>query len=127
MKRWIAITCLALYVLTATECSQLLKIPRLFSHFTEHQKLDTNLSFFGFLYMHYTDHDLNDNDQDKDMQLPFKSHSDCSLATLKFSGCPTYHYTFKAFRIIEKTAIPSADSDFESPYLSNIWQPPKSC
>lgn len=127
VKRLIAITFLSLYILTATECSQLLKIPKLVSHFTEHQDLDRNLSFFEFLYMHYTDHDINDNDQDKDMQLPFKTHGDCAFSLLKFSDCPPYHCTFNTFRIIENIAIPSTDSDFESTYLSNIWQPPKSC
>ena len=127
MKRLIAISFLTLYILTATECSQLLKIPTLLSHYTEHQHLDKKLSFWGFLYMHYTDHDIKDNDQDRDMQLPFKSHNDCSFSVLNFSDLQTFHYTFKAYNVSKKIAITYTDSHFESIYLSQIWQPPKFC
>lgn len=51
---------------------ELFKIPDLFSHFTEHHKADKNINLFDFISMHYLGNDLNDNDQDKDMQLPFK-------------------------------------------------------
>jgi hypothetical protein len=51
---------------------QVLKFPSLISHFTEHKALNQQISFIDFLSMHYWGDDLNDNDDEKDMQLPFK-------------------------------------------------------
>lgn len=113
-------------MLTATECSQLLKIPKLVIHFKEHQNLDSNLSFFEFLYMHYTDHDINDNDQDKDMQLPFKSHSD--YASTGFVAWPAAEMLIlRTVPIVTKNYTSSSRVNFQSSFLSSIWQPPKSC
>ncbi|WP_430402683.1 hypothetical protein [Fluviicola sp.] len=54
---------------------ELFKLPQFLSHFTEHRTADKNISVFDFIFMHYVGNDLNDNDQDKDMQLPFKKVS----------------------------------------------------
>lgn len=51
---------------------ELFKLPQFLSHFTEHRALDKGISLFDFISMHYLGNDLNDDDQDKDMQLPFK-------------------------------------------------------
>lgn len=106
---------------------QLLKLPVLAEHFMEHRQLDEHLSLAGFLYMHYTDHDLNDNDQDRDMQLPFKSHDNCGFMNLQF--LPAQIET--ASLHIPPVTIPNVTiykhSDIQSSYLSAIWQPPKSC
>lgn len=51
---------------------ELFKLPQLLSHFTEHKAADQSISIFDFVSMHYWGNDLNDSDQDKDMQLPFK-------------------------------------------------------
>jgi len=49
-----------------------MKTPQLINHFIQHHQLNTNLSFVDFLEMHYFGHDLNDNDDEEDMKLPFK-------------------------------------------------------
>lgn len=55
-----------------TSIREVLKTPQLFFHFTQHQKLNANIGFLDFLDMHYLGHDLNDNDEEEDMKLPFK-------------------------------------------------------
>lgn len=55
-----------------TELHQLFKLPILFEHFAEHKERNTTVSFVDFLAMHYWGDDLDDNDDDRDMQLPFK-------------------------------------------------------
>jgi hypothetical protein len=55
-----------------TELHQLLKLPVLFEHYAEHKQRDQKVSFITFLSMHYWGNDLNDDDNDRDMQLPFK-------------------------------------------------------
>jgi hypothetical protein len=56
----------------STSFDQLLKLPVLFEHFREHQQRDQNVDLLEFLSMHYWGQDLDDNDNDRDMQLPFK-------------------------------------------------------
>ena len=54
------------------------KLPALLQHYREHHQLDNKIDMPAFLAMHYWGHDLNDNDDDKDMRLPFKK-TDCKL------------------------------------------------
>ncbi|WP_295767233.1 hypothetical protein [uncultured Mucilaginibacter sp.] len=63
---------LVLLAADTTELHQLLKLPVLFEHFAEHKERDKSVSFATFISMHYWGNDLNDNDDDRDMQLPFK-------------------------------------------------------
>lgn len=51
---------------------ELFKLPDLLNHFTEHKTADQSIDIFDFISMHYLGDDMNDTDQDKDMQLPFK-------------------------------------------------------
>ncbi|MES2810137.1 MAG: hypothetical protein V4619_16010 [Bacteroidota bacterium] len=69
---------LLLFVVTAetSELDQLAKLPILFQHFAEHQQRDSSVSLMQFLSMHYWGDDMNDNDNDRDMQLPFKKLDD---------------------------------------------------
>lgn len=60
--------------------NQLLKIPLLIEHYFDHQEENKDLTLFQFLNMHYTNPHPVDKNHEKDMQLPFKSHSDCSSA-----------------------------------------------
>jgi len=127
VKRFIAISFLLLYVFTAPELNQLLKLPMFVEHFIEHKTLDSKVSLIDFLYMHYTDHDIKDNDQDKDMQLPFKSHNDC--AAVSFLPVLTNHVGINLNLVpvvAEKTVFYTA-VNFQSSFLSSIWQPPKAC
>lgn len=55
-----------------TELHELGKLPLLFEHFSEHQELNASVTFTEFLEMHYWGDDLNDDDDSRDMQLPFK-------------------------------------------------------
>lgn len=64
---------------------ELFKLPELMTHFSEHRTLNHNIGIFEFLSMHYLGNDLNDNDQDRDMQLPFKkvsSHFSFQIASI---------------------------------------------
>jgi hypothetical protein len=52
---------------------ELLKIGFLAKHFAEHQSVNPHTGIIEFLSMHYWGKDLNDHDQQKDNQLPFKN------------------------------------------------------
>ena len=112
------------YLFSATELGELLKIPQLFVHYTEHKTQNNKISFFDFLTMHYSnDHGENDAD---DMKLPFKSHDNCSITNNQV-------FFVHSFPII---TIKSVESSLEkikackeeflfSSFQSTIWQPPK--
>ncbi len=73
MNKKAAYIFLAIYLLGATELSQLLKIPLLIEHYTEHKLDNGNLSLLSFMYMHYVGDDGDTTDEQKDQNLPFKS------------------------------------------------------
>lgn len=125
VKRFMAILLLALYLLTATEFKQLFKIPVLVQHYQEHKAHDAGLSFAGFLYMHYAGDDKNENDQDRDMQLPFKSCDGPSALNLQLIP-PSQPIVLGTVAVMYSPLVLAQPFYFNSNHLSSIWQPPKS-
>lgn len=126
MKGVVSKLLLAIYLLSATPCNQLLKLPVLVVHFHEHQHRDATTSFFSFIYHHYAINHADDGDTDRDQQLPFQSHDDCGSFQIPFYLFPTFeplvpHITFLQ---AEKPSFYS-DSHLLATYLSAIWQPPQ--
>jgi hypothetical protein len=72
MRTIIAHILLAAVLLQLLPAQQLCKVPVLFEHFYEHQQRDPGISIGRFMAMHYLGEDDNDDDTDRDMQLPFK-------------------------------------------------------
>lgn len=72
MKRFLLYIMLVLLVSESTSLYQLAKIPSLYSHFIEHKMLSPAVTFTDYLSMHYWGQDIDDDDDEKDMQLPFK-------------------------------------------------------
>ena len=129
MKKFIAITFLLLYLISTTELCQLLKLPVLVDHFSEHQSLNSNLSFLDFISMHYAQENDHDGDSEKDNKLPFKSHSCCnetiSFATLVVDE-NIFFYEFQSFKIRKKITN-CYKFLLSSIHLKAIWQPPQFC
>ena len=115
-----------MYLFSTTEAYQFLKLPIVFEHFSEHRKLDGNITFASFLAMHYLHGCPKDADYDRDMQLPFKTSASC------ISSMPQYVPLIEAISISEPAKAPqkeksyTADQFILSHYLSIIWQPPRS-
>src|SRR5689334_4749396 len=72
MKRAASIGFLTLYLLANTELLEFTRLPILFEHFAEHKQADLRITFIDFMMMHYFGHDINDFDDDRDQQLPFR-------------------------------------------------------
>lgn len=111
-------------ILDTTSFCQVYKIPLLLKHFAEHQSLNQEITFADFLSMHYLGHDLNDNDDDKDMQLPFKK---VEAHTSNFIFVPnTPVFTFKRVYLPVKAeygpAVPQIDY---STVLGSLFRPPR--
>ena len=127
MKRFGAILFLLLYLYAGTESKQLIKVLFLVDHYTEHKATTKNISFFEFLYMHYAGDDHNNNDNDRDMQLPFKSFDNSAfLSSVDLPPC-TGNPHFRVDMITELYSSDPVNAALPSSLPDSIWQPPKSC
>lgn len=126
MKASISKFLIIVYLFSATEASQLLKLPLLFSHFVEHQQKEPSMSFGEFLYHHYAAEHKDDGDAATDNKLPFKSHDQCWSFVFPISIFHTIQLSQVQTIIIEKKKILfSSSANIISAYLSTIWQPPR--
>jgi len=126
LKKILVISALFVYVLSATELHQLVKLPFLVHHYIEHNVKD-NQSMHDFLHLHYSNHHKNDNDYN-DKKLPFKSHENCVNINLSFFfvSMPS-GFSLKIFSEELKSYPLYSDNFSSSAFLSSIWQPPKAC
>jgi len=126
MRVAVSFLLLTIHLFTATELSQLFKLPVLLEHFGEHKQKDASISFGSFLYRHYfTDHS-NDGHSERDKQLPFHSHEDC--VSMKLSVCPPITFGDFALTVLpieENITFSFSDHYITFNFLSSIWQPPK--
>jgi hypothetical protein len=118
---------LFIYLCATTCLGELLKAPVLFSHFIEHQADNKAITFYTFIYQHYQDDDGNDQDNDRDSQLPFKS-ADSLNGQGNPTGVPVQLTKLRFFPFSETSTLGVMnyqEPDISSPYLSRFWQPPK--
>lgn len=121
MKRLLAISLLALYINSNTELHELMRLPLLVEHFTEHKKMVGDISFWEFLAMHYNTNVAHDAD---DNQLPFKdpAHSFTS-PTL---AIPIHKIILSDAQVISEVShVSSYKATFIASHLSDIFQPPR--
>lgn len=125
MKKHLGIIILISYLCSYTELKELLKLPLLFTHFTEHSSHDHNLSFTDFISMHYHQEHDNDGDDAADRSLPFKSHDSCVHSSSFNLYTQAASLFIKPFET-ELAQVQTQEKDFFYPSFSaNIWQPPK--
>jgi hypothetical protein len=123
LRKAITILFLSIYLLSATEISQLLKLPKLIEHVKAHQ-----LSLWDFFCIHYGQGNVIDADYNEDMKLPFKTENNTVALTSS-----AYYPLLSTVSIIvpteftEKNSYVVMEQFIQSRYLSNIWQPPKAC
>lgn len=126
LKKLAAIFFLTLYLCSTTEASQLLKLPVVFEHFREHRMEDHSISLLQFLELHYLHGSPRDKDYDRDMQLPFKTHSDCLVAIAPaFIPKSVELVAVPPIELPRQENLVMDDQVLFSAYLSRIWQPPK--
>ena len=124
MNKKAAYIFLAIYLLGATELSQLLKIPLLIEHYTEHKLDNGNLSLLSFMYMHYVGDDGDTTDEQKDQNLPFKSAHFEMQNTVVFS---VFKYELpKIFINMNRSVWPVMQSNsLSSIALGSLFRPPR--
>ncbi|MBS1682297.1 MAG: hypothetical protein JST48_11340 [Bacteroidetes bacterium] len=121
MKRILAISFLIVYINSNTEFHEMMRIPVLIEHYTEHKKNNNDISFWEFLVMHYK---TNVNHDAHDKELPFKdpAHSFTS-PTL---ALPIHKIVLKETEFVSEVSHDSTYSEtFIASHLSDIFQPPR--
>ncbi len=93
-------------MLNMVTLDQFAKLPLFFTHFIEHSKKDHSITLTDFLRMHYTGKDINDNDDEKDKQLPFKNinaqsiqHQYMPVARFEFEPLKTAYFPPKEVKM----------------------------
>lgn len=127
MKKAATIFLLSVYLLSATQLYELLKVNVLIEHFYETRQAEhRGVSFLEFLVMHYITDDGNNKDNDRDSQLPFKSHG--SLVANSIST-----FILNKAEAIVPVHVMAGKADFRnycdpfvtSNFCSQVWNPPR--
>lgn len=126
VKKFFAISFFFIYLFSTTELHQLLKLPMLFEHYTEHLEENKQITLWQFFYIHYAMDHGKDADHGKDMKLPFKSHDNC-VTGISNVYVPLFQNNsiLKPSQFLEKKTFKNKDHFLLTSFLSNIWQPPK--
>ncbi|MFN5673774.1 MAG: hypothetical protein ACK46W_01730 [Bacteroidota bacterium] len=134
MRKIVVIFLLLQIVTNNIFAEELIRMPRLFTHYFHHsnEHKDTK-DFFDFLHKHYSDHHEKDthskkhSDEDNDCQLPFKHCGGCCLNVHSsvIGFVPTILSADYTFPQIKNTGFMAQDDRIESLDICNIWQPPK--
>ena len=124
MRKWCLYIPFAVFFLSTTSLSQLFKLPVLVAHYMEHQQIDRSISILDFLSMHYWGQDINDNDQDRDMQLPFKASEQNTNAQVVV--IPSCQINIDKPPVTYKASQPViSDADLTNPALAALFRPPR--
>ena len=99
----------------------------LFQHYFEHKSLDNKITFLGYLEHHYNDVPHTDNDEERDNQLPFKTHELFASSVISPALPPSFEVIpKKVYQILPKQKILiNNDHIPNSAFAGKIWQPPK--
>jgi hypothetical protein len=82
---------------------QVLRLPLLCQHFSEHKQADDTLDVYNFLAMHYLGNDIDDKDQKKDNELPFKHTDSHSFQSIFLLGDIVGSFNFITHMISHKS------------------------
>jgi hypothetical protein len=125
MKTLGATFLLTVYLLASTEAGQLLKLPAIYHHFTEHRKTEPATGFFSFLAMHYwNDHAHHGKHSSKHQHLPFKNGRHLPVMT---TAAPAF-LPSKIAATPEPVIVinpPSCHTDLHAGTIRDIFQPPR--
>jgi hypothetical protein len=101
------------------------KLPALFAHFLEHRERDSSVGLGDFISMHYWGDDRNADDQERDMQLPYKKI--CDPASYETAPIPAGITVFeKQVRFTHETApLPMRDFRLSDPAKGCLFKPPR--
>lgn len=128
LRKTIAISFILAFLCANTEIGQLLKLPVLIQHFTEHHDHDDALeiSFADFIDFHYNnDKQHSDTDEhDNHQNLPFKTINTNVNTILAFESQTEFSFR-KPNIIFPNRTVPFSRVFYISNVFASIWLPPK--
>lgn len=122
-NRGLAIILLAIVTINGLPLEHFLKIPVLVVHYFEHQQRGTAISVIEYLSMHYWGQDINDNDQERDMELPFKK-VDISQSITGLFFHQSSQFNFNDFPSKQQYTVTNSE-DHSSQHLGSLFKPPR--
>lgn len=124
MRKLFSYIIITIFFFGTTGLSQLFKLPVLIAHFMEHRERDNGIDMLDFLSMHYWGQDLNDNDEDRDMQLPFKNVEQNLIAQVIIS--PVQQISIAKPELPVRSVQPvNSDEHHIDPALNSLFRPPR--
>jgi hypothetical protein len=125
VKRYVSVFLLLVFLFSAANMHELLKTGILIDHFNETKKADHSVSFIHFLVMHYITDDSNANDDDRDMQLPFKSpYSFAANFAQVFLPCQDCSGP-SSLPMNETVTLLPVQLHFPTGCNASVWRPPQ--
>ncbi|UEG50708.1 hypothetical protein LK994_04375 [Ferruginibacter lapsinanis] len=118
---------IAIYLVSANPCKELMKLPLLVAHFYDHKEEDNKTKLIAFLIQHYYTENGTDNDANEDNKLPFKSVENITSAPVYLLPAFQSSIFFTAIQVKDMGFFIRNDSFIHSQYLAAIWQPPRYC
>jgi len=105
--------------------NQFSKLPLLVAHFVDHWERDHNIGLGDFLDMHYFGHDINDHDDTKDQELPFKSFSLSSIQVFTLPECGLNIVIQPDFILSVDKPVIAGDQFGLTQVMASLFRPPR--
>ena len=110
-------------MLNIVSLNQFSHFPVILVHYAQHVDRDSDLSMSDFLSMHYWGNDMNDNDEQQDKQLPFKSLSTSTMLVFTHPGNVTISFNAYESRLV-RSISQFRNVFFSRNALSSLLRPP---
>lgn len=126
MQKFWSISFIFIFMCANTSFGEVLKLPVLFEHYTEHAQEDSDISFFDFLAKHYGEqinHQHNDKHHDHE-NLPFKT-TNVHFAHVVSLEPPLMFMANNVLVYTRNSNIIYHQQEFTNTIINNIWQPPR--
>lgn len=125
MKKVFALFLLLLHLVSSTQLTEVAKIPVLFEHFSEHQSINPQITFFEFVIDHYNNTPHTDNDEERDNQLPFKTINQSTPHFVAITPNKSQSISKIAYTLAKSHNGLYIDPFIPSSFTEKVWQPPK--
>jgi hypothetical protein len=105
--------------------NQFSKLPLLVAHYMDHWQRDNTIGLGAFLDMHYFGHDINDHDEKKDKELPFKSFTINSIQVFTVPETDINFVIHPCFSPSVKEPFTATNQFVPNGVMSSLFRPPR--
>jgi hypothetical protein len=113
------------HLLGNTEMSMVVRLPHLVSHYFQHHRQDSSLSFLDFLAGHYGGDDGTTADDSEDNKLPMHKQQDVHCFTIIGSAITLASVDFSCPLPVQQKYVTRLQQGESSKHVLLILQPPR--